>query len=95
MLSGIRGKLIIKSAIISYDILNGKATAHRPIENEYPHPNFNYTYSVTVDRFGKIWAGTNGKGFFRFDPIKNDWLKVDHPLTTTVSISYEGSDGNI
>ncbi len=89
------GKANNKSAIISYNINTGKSNIYYPVVNEQPHPGFNYTYTVIEDRFGKIWTGTNGKGFFRFDPLKNEWLKIDHPQLTTVRISYEASDGNI
>ena len=59
------------------------------------NPRFNYTYSVTQDRFGRIWAGTNGRGFYRFDPETKQFMKIKNPMTNTVLVSVEGSDGNI
>ena len=86
-----------RSAIYSYDLNSGKSNAYFPLnaKEEHRFSLFNYTYSVMQDRLGRIWTGTNGRGFFRFDPETKKFMRINDPLLTTVRISVEGSDGNI
>ncbi len=86
-----------RTAISSYNYISGKSDIYYPIpaKDEDSFSKFNYTYCVTQDRFGRIWAGTNGRGFYRFDPETKQFMKIKNPMTNTVLVSVEGSDGNI
>ncbi len=86
-----------RTAILSYNLISGKSNVYYPVPpaDEATNPRFDYTYSVTQDRFGRIWAGTNGNGFYRFDPETKQFMKIKNPMTNTVLVSVEGSDGNI
>lgn len=66
--------------------------------------NFEYRkiLSLFKDRKNNIWAGTNGKGLFRYDENKDDFIKYTHNNRNDKSISSnivntinQSRDGNL
>jgi len=57
-------------------------------------PPFSYqAYGINVDMFGKIWFG-GGWGSARYDPVTNQWLKVNKSQAGSSSAVATGTDGH-
>lgn len=50
-------------------------------------------YSLATDTLGNIWAGTNGRGVFKFDG--NEWINYTEYLTDKVEAIYVDGNNNI